>query len=234
MRRSWSRPVTWTPSRRGWNVWAGTTDCGNVFGRRGCGEPHCSGGRSAPAGPRRSFAGRPKRKGRLSRVSRHPSSMPEPLRVLLTGGAGFIGSHLVDRLLERPEIDLTVLDKLTYAGNLDNVASHRDDDRFHFERGDVADAASVLRLVEGTDRVIHAAAESHVDRSIHDATDFVRSNVLGTHVVLEACRRTGHPLLQISTDEVYGSIAEGSFSEDVALRPNSPYAATKAAGDLLC
>jgi len=160
--------------------------------------------------------------------------MPEPTRVLLRRGHGFIGTHLVDRLLERPEIDLTVLDKLTYAGNLDNVASHRDDDRFRFVRGDVADAASVLPLVERADRVIHAAAESHVDRSIHDATDFVRSNVLGTHVVLEACRGTGHPLLQISTDEVYGSIAEGSFSEDVPLRPNSPYAATKAAGDLLC
>ena len=79
--------------------------------------------------------------------------MSESLRVLLTGGAGFIGSHLVDRLLERPEIDLTVLDKLTYAGNLDNVAPHRDDDRFHFERGDVADAASVLRLVERADQV---------------------------------------------------------------------------------
>jgi dTDP-glucose 4,6-dehydratase len=158
----------------------------------------------------------------------------EPLRVLLTGGAGFIGSHLVDRLLDRPEIELSVLDKLTYAGDLENVAAHRGDSRFRFVRGDVTDAASVLRLVKRADRVIHAAAESHVDRSIWNATDFVRSNVLGTHVVLEACRRTGRPLLQISTDEVYGSIEEGSFSEDDPVRPNSPYAATKAAGDLLC
>ena len=102
----------------------------------------------------------PNREGRLSRVSRHPSPVAEPLHVLLTGGAGFIGSHLVDLLLERPEIDVTVLDKLTYAGSLDNLAGHRHDDRFRFVRGDVAEPEAVRGLVRGSDRVIHAAAES--------------------------------------------------------------------------
>jgi dTDP-glucose 4,6-dehydratase len=156
------------------------------------------------------------------------------MHVLLTGGAGFIGSHLADQLLERPDVRLTVLDKLTYAGNTANVESHGSDERFRFVRGDVADASVVGPLVEEADRVIHAAAESFVDRSIRDAGDFVRSNVLGTHVMLDACRRAERPMLFVSTDEVYGSTRDGSFSEDDAMQPNSPYAATKAGGDLLC
>ncbi len=154
--------------------------------------------------------------------------------VLATGGAGFIGSHLVDLLLERPGYRVTVLDKLTYAGDLANLEAHRDDPRFRFVRGDVADPSAVMPLVVAADRVVHAAAESFVDRSIDDAGAFVRSNVLGTHVVLEACRQAERPLLYVSTDEVYGSVREGAFTEDDPPLPNSPYAATKAGGDLLC
>ncbi len=161
--------------------------------------------------------------------------MGERRRILVTGGAGFIGSHLVDLLLEREDLDVTVLDALTYAGTRRNLAEHEGDPRFAFVRGDVADAAAVEPLVEAADHVIHAAAESFVDRSIADPSAFVVTNVLGTHVVLEACRRTGTPMTFVSTDEVYGENApEGRFTEDAPMRPRSPYAATKAAGDLLC
>jgi dTDP-glucose 4,6-dehydratase len=158
----------------------------------------------------------------------------EPRHVLVTGGAGFIGSHLVDLLMAGHETSVTVLDKLTYAGNLANLAAYEGDPRFAFVRGDVADPDAVEPLVKAADHVIHAAAESFVDRSIDDASDFVRSNVAGTHVVLEACRTSETPMLLVSTDEVYGSTRAGAFSEDDPLRPNSPYAATKAGADLLC
>jgi dTDP-glucose 4,6-dehydratase len=158
----------------------------------------------------------------------------EQEHVLVTGGAGFIGSHLVDLLLARGNTRVTVLDKLTYAGNLENLSAHERNSRFRFVHGDVADAEVVGDLVRDADRVIHAAAESFVDRSIEEPAAFVRSNVTGTHAVLEACLGAGHPLLAVSTDEVYGSTATGSSTEDDPLRPNSPYAATKAAADLLC
>jgi dTDP-glucose 4,6-dehydratase len=154
--------------------------------------------------------------------------------VLVTGGAGFIGSHLVDLLLGRPGWLVTVLDRLTYAGDLANLEAHSDDPRFRFVQGDVADPSAVAPLVVSADRVVHAAAESFVDRSIEDAGAFVRSNVLGTQVVLESCRRAERPLLYVSTDEVYGSVRDGAFTEDDPPLPNSPYAATKAGGDLLC
>ena len=160
--------------------------------------------------------------------------MAEPLHVLLTGGAGFIGSHLVDLLLERSEFGVTVLDRLTYAGNLANLVEHDGDDRLVFVQGDVADADAVMPLVERADRVIHAAAESFVDRSIEDSRDFIVSNVLGTQVLLEACRRTGTPMLSVSTDEVYGSREGDPFTEDDPLLPRNPYAASKAGADLLC
>jgi len=153
--------------------------------------------------------------------------------VLVTGGAGFIGSFVVDLLLERDD-RVSVLDKLTYAGARENLTRHEGEDRFRFVQGDVCDPSRVEPLVGAADRVIHAAAESFVDRSIADARVFVETNVLGTHVVLEACRRTGTPLLFVSTDEVYGSRTDGRFAEDDALRPNSPYAASKAGADLLC
>jgi len=161
--------------------------------------------------------------------------MGDRRRILVTGGAGFIGSHLVDYLLERPSIDVTVLDKLTYAGTRVNLAEHESDPRFRFVLGDVAEADAVLPLVEGADHVIHAAAESFVDRSIEDSRAFVVSNVLGTQVVLEACRETATPMTFVSTDEVYGANADdGLFGEDDPFRPRSPYAASKAGADLLC
>jgi dTDP-glucose 4,6-dehydratase len=154
--------------------------------------------------------------------------------VLVTGGAGFIGSHLVDALIGR-DTRVTVLDKLTYAGTLANLQGHATDDRLAFVRGDVADVDTVAPLIAGVDRVIHAAAESHVDRSIDRSREFVTTNVLGTQTVLEACRATGTPLLFVNTDEVYGAGAEGTtFGEDDPLRPRNPYAASKAGADLLC
>jgi dTDP-glucose 4,6-dehydratase len=158
----------------------------------------------------------------------------KPLQVLVTGGAGFVGSHLVDLLLQRPETRVTVLDKLTYAGTLLNLSAHEGDPRFRFVHADVADADVVEPLVRGADRVVHAAAESFVDRSIAHSKVFVESNVIGTQVMLEACRETGTPMVFVSTDEVYGSRTEGAFTEDDPMRPNSPYAASKAGADLLC
>jgi dTDP-glucose 4,6-dehydratase len=154
--------------------------------------------------------------------------------VLVTGGAGFVGSHLVDLLLERPDTRVTVLDKLTYAGTLLNLAAHEGDPRLRFVRGDVTDPDVVRELVREADRVVHAAAESFVDRSIAHSKVFVESNVIGTQVVLEACRATGMPMVFVSTDEVYGSRSDGAFGEDDPMRPNSPYAASKAGADLLC
>ena len=159
--------------------------------------------------------------------------MTERERILVTGGAGFIGSQLVDLLLERPGTDVIVLDKLTYAGTRRNLAHHEADPRFRFVHGDVADPSAVAPLVEGADRVIHAAAESFVDRSIEDSRAFVVTNVLGTQVMLEACRELGRPMLLVSTDEVYGSSEEGAFTEDSPLQTRNPYSASKAGADLL-
>jgi dTDP-glucose 4,6-dehydratase len=153
--------------------------------------------------------------------------------VLVTGGAGFIGSHLVDALLGAGA-RVTVLDRLTYAGSLANVAEHQTDPAFRFERGDVADPATVAPLVRQADRVIHAAAETHVDRSIAGPAEFVTTNVVGTQVLLDACREADTPLLVVSTDEVYGQNSPGgSFDEEAPLRPRSPYAASKAGAELL-
>jgi len=162
------------------------------------------------------------------------ASIPES-HVLLTGGAGFIGSHLVDALLARPATRVSVLDKLTYAGARENLAEHEEDSRFSFVHGDVADADVVASLVAGVDRVVHAAAETHVDRSISGPAPFLATNVVGTQVLLEACRTKATPLLLISTDEVYGANAPGGapFTEDATLRPRSPYAASKASAELL-
>ena len=155
--------------------------------------------------------------------------------VLVTGGAGFIGSHLVDALLERSAATVTVLDRLSTGGSRANLETHDADPRLRFVLGDVADAALVDDLVAGTGVVIHAAAETHVDRSIDDPSSFLRTNVLGTQAVLEACRTHDVRMVMISTDEVYGPGArEGVFDEDRSLRPVSPYAASKAAADLLC
>jgi dTDP-glucose 4,6-dehydratase len=156
--------------------------------------------------------------------------------VLVTGGAGFIGSHLVDRLLEDPGGRVTVLDRLSTGGSRANLQQHDEDPRFRLVLGDVVDPDSVRELVGQADQVIHAAAESHVDRSIDAPREFLISNVLGTQTILDACRQSGKRMLMISTDEVYGAgdPAGGMFDEDRALAPRSPYAASKAAGDLLC
>jgi dTDP-glucose 4,6-dehydratase len=156
--------------------------------------------------------------------------------VLVTGGAGFIGSHLVDLLLEEPHARVTVLDRLSIGGSRANLAQHEGDERFSFVLGDVNDVELVQRLVGEVDAVVHAAAESHVDRSIAGPREFVLTNVLGTQNVLEATRANGRRLLMVSTDEVYGQgdPAGGLFAEDDRLLPRSPYAAAKAGADLLC
>jgi dTDP-glucose 4,6-dehydratase len=156
--------------------------------------------------------------------------------VLVTGGAGFIGSHLVDALLARHGTRVTVLDRLSIGGSRANLEQHDEDPRFTFVHGDVNDTALVRQLVGGVDAVIHAAAESHVDRSIDEARAFLESNLMGTQSMLEAIRDAGTRMLMLSTDEVYGAGARdgGSFAEDAPIAPRSPYAASKAAADLLC
>ncbi|MCL6675081.1 MULTISPECIES: dTDP-glucose 4,6-dehydratase [Streptomyces] len=157
------------------------------------------------------------------------------MNLLVTGAAGFIGSAYVRMLLAPGAPDaprITVLDKLTYAGNLDNL--ELDHPRLEFVQGDIRDAELVDKLVAEADQVVHFAAESHVDRSISGATDFVLTNVVGTQTLLDAAlRHRVGPFVHISTDEVYGSIEQGSWPEDHPLRPNSPYSASKASSDLL-
>jgi dTDP-glucose 4,6-dehydratase len=160
------------------------------------------------------------------------------MKILITGGAGFIGSHFTKMALAGElgiEIsELTVLDKLTYAGKLENLSPLQMQQDFKFVQGDITDANSVDDLTKNIDLVINFAAESHVDRSIESSHEFLNSNVIGVGVLLEACLRNGvKRYLQVSTDEVYGTIQEGSWNEDFSLSPNSPYAASKAAGDLL-
>ncbi|UBU13934.1 dTDP-glucose 4,6-dehydratase [Nonomuraea gerenzanensis] len=148
-------------------------------------------------------------------------------RILVTGGAGFIGSHFVRSLHDEY---VTVLDKLTYAGNRANL----DGVRHEFVHGDICDAELLARLVPGHDLVVNFAAESHVDRSIEGAAEFMRTNALGTQTLLQACLEAGVPkVVQVSTDEVYGSIDIGSWDESAPVRPRSPYAASKASGDLI-
>jgi len=159
--------------------------------------------------------------------------------VLVTGGAGFIGSHYVRTALTGGyptlgDAELVVLDKLTYAGNVANLAPVADDPRLRFVRGDICDTALVTELMAGTDLVVHFAAESHVDRSIRGSVEFVTTNVLGTHTLLQAAYEAGvDRFVHVSTDEVYGSIDEGSWTEEHLLEPNSPYSASKASSDLL-
>ncbi len=157
------------------------------------------------------------------------------MRILLTGGAGFIGSHLVKYLLNTyPKYQITNLDKLTYSGNLDNLKSVAKHPRYTFVKGDIADAKVVDRCMKNADIIIHTAAETHVDRSINDGGVFVKTNVNGTFTLLEAARR--HKIkrfVHVSTDEVYGSRKTGYFKEEDLLNPSSPYSASKAASDLL-
>lgn len=156
-------------------------------------------------------------------------------RLLITGGAGFIGSNFIRYMLAKySDYHITNLDKLTYCGNRENLKYVEGSRNYKFVKGDIADAKAVNRLVKGCDAVINFAAETHVDRSITDPESFVRTNVAGTHILLEAAKRHGiGRYLQISTDEVYGSTLKGAFKEDDPLLPNSPYSATKAGADLL-
>ncbi|GLW74462.1 dTDP-glucose 4,6-dehydratase [Kitasatospora phosalacinea] len=159
------------------------------------------------------------------------------MRILVTGGAGFIGSHYVRSLLAGQYLayrgaQVTVVDKLTYAGTTTSLPMA--DPRLQFVHADICDAEPLLELLPGHDAVVHFAAESHVDRSIGGAAEFVRTNVQGTHNLLECSRLTGVPrVVVVSTDEVYGSIATGSWTEESRLEPNSPYSASKAAADLI-
>lgn len=159
------------------------------------------------------------------------------MRILVTGGLGFIGSNFIRQMLEEhPDDSIVNLDKVTYAGNPENLKDIVGDPRYTFVRGDICDpelVGSVFRE-HPIDAVVHFAAESHVDRSIEDASVFVRTNVLGTHVLLEAALSRGvKRFIHVSTDEVYGSIRSGSFRETDNLNPSSPYSASKAASDLL-
>ena len=154
-------------------------------------------------------------------------------RVLVTGGAGFIGSNFVRHLINETDCKVVNLDKLTYAGNLNNIKDLRGDKRHKFVKGDIRNRKLVDSLVRRVDAVVNFAAESHVDRSIQAPRVFVDTNVIGTQVLLEACRKFSVKFEQISTDEVYGSSAEGSFKETDPLNPSSPYSASKAAADLL-
>ncbi len=161
--------------------------------------------------------------------------------ILLTGGAGFIGSNFVHFVLEhRPDYSIINLDALTYSGNLENLSDVEDNPRYRFVKGDICDPQVLGPLVDEADAIVHMAAESHVDRSILDSSPFIRTNITGTQVLLDAVRRADNPgrFLYVSTDEVYGSLpledTNAKFTEETPLAPNSPYAASKTGGDLLC
>ncbi len=156
-------------------------------------------------------------------------------RYLITGGAGFIGSNFVHYLFDRyPDIEIINLDKLTYAGNLDNLKQCEGLPNYKFVKGDICDADLVDQLVKDVDFIVNFAAESHVDRSIGAPDDFIKTDIYGTFILLESARKHGlEKFIQISTDEVYGSIEKGSFKETDPLMPSSPYSASKAGADRL-
>jgi dTDP-glucose 4,6-dehydratase len=163
------------------------------------------------------------------------------VKILVTGGAGFIGSEFVRSLLQNKysefglePSEVVVIDALTYAGNLDNFAEISNDPRFKFIHGNITNLQLMQDISKGCDLIVNFAAESHVDRSIENPSIFIETNVLGTYTVLEVARRNKvKRVMQVSTDEVYGSISEGSWDEDSPLEPNSPYSASKASADLL-
>jgi dTDP-glucose 4,6-dehydratase len=162
--------------------------------------------------------------------------MGDLLKVVVTGGAGFIGSHFVRGLLsdERNHFQVVVLDSLTYAGNLMNLQDLEIHENYKFFKGDICDPQLPSWIFEDVTSIINFAAESHVDRSIASSAEFIRTNIQGTHNLLEVALRFQIPkFLQVSTDEVYGSISTGSWNENFPLQPNSPYASSKASADLL-
>lgn len=157
------------------------------------------------------------------------------MRLLVTGGAGFIGSNFIRYILNKyPSYKVVNLDKLTYCGNLENLSDIQDNKNYSFIKGDICDTGLIRKLIARCDCIVNFAASTHVDRSIRDASDFIKTNVWGTYCLLEASRSARLRLfLQISTDEVYGSVLKGKSKENDPLLPNSPYAASKAAGDHL-
>jgi dTDP-glucose 4,6-dehydratase len=157
------------------------------------------------------------------------------MKLLVTGGAGFIGSNFVRYMLGRyDDLELINLDNLTYAGNLDNLKDIEKNPRYRFVKGDIANADVVAALVPEVDAIVNFAAETHVDRSIHDPGGFIQTDVVGIYVLLEEARKSGtQKIVLVSTDEVYGSIIDGSFCETDRLNPSSPYSASKAGGELL-
>ena len=157
------------------------------------------------------------------------------MRIFVTGGAGFIGSNYIHYVLQRhPEDQVVCFDKLTYAGNLENLLDVAEDPRYRFVQGDICDEAAVAEAVVGVEAIVNFAAETHVDRSIQAAGEFVDTDIKGLYVLLEAARAQKIArFLHISTDEVYGSIESGSFSEDDPFNPSSPYSASKAGGELM-
>lgn len=157
------------------------------------------------------------------------------MKLLITGGAGFIGSNFIRYMLSKyPDYEIINLDKLTYAGNLDNLMDMEGNPNYTFVRGDICDEKIVSEVTDGVDGIINFAAETHVDRSILEPGSFIQTDIYGTYVLLEAVKSKGiGRYIQISTDEVYGSIEEGSFMEESPLTPSSPYSASKAGGDLL-
>ena len=159
------------------------------------------------------------------------------MKLLVTGGAGFIGSNFIRHILkEHPDWEITNLDKLTYAGNLENLKDIEDNPRYRFAKGDITDRELISNILQdGFDAIINFAAESHVDRSILDASPFIETNIKGTQILLEGARQYNVTrFVQVSTDEVYGSTEKGKFNEKSPLAPNSPYSASKTAADLLC
>jgi dTDP-glucose 4,6-dehydratase len=156
------------------------------------------------------------------------------MRLLVTGGAGFIGSDFVRRMLDKhADWEIVCFDKLTYAGNLDNLLPIDDDSRYSFVRGDICDRDAVESAAAGVDAIVNFAAETHVDRSIAEPEAFLTTDILGTHTLLEVVRAHGiSRMVQVSTDEVYGSIDSGSSTESDCIEPSSPYSASKAGGDL--
>lgn len=156
-------------------------------------------------------------------------------KILITGGAGFIGSHIVDEYAKQyPDAHITVLDKMTYAAHIQNIMHHINKKNFDLQVGDIRDMDTCMRSIKGADLVIHAAAESHVDNSFGNSIAFSKTNVEGTHCLIEACRVSGTPkIIHVSTDEVYGEIIEGAATEEALLLPTNPYSASKAAAEMI-
>lgn len=158
------------------------------------------------------------------------------MKLLITGGAGFIGSHFIRHILNNyPDYQIINLDKLTYAGNLENCSDYSKNEHYQFVQGDITDSSLVDELSKQVDVIINFAAETHVDNSIKEPAAFIKTNVLGVQVLLDAAKRHNHKrFIQISTDEVYGDIEEGLFTEKHPLKPSSPYSASKASAEMLC